>query len=771
MDGGGQADAAGELTYAGTHGLYRKAGWTGVLPLPAGTKWPPPEGFTGWHGADPSGADSQAWIDDFPEYRNTSQLALRMGPTVIGIDVDHYGEKRGADTMREAMRRWGPLPVGAHSSARGDGAAGIFFYRVPKGTTLKTRIAFPELGLGHIEIIQRHHRYACTWPSVHPETGERYQWYGLPSGILVPELSSSQMVPALPQGWLEGLAGADDPGVSAADPATVAEFAKRYATGTEPAALRGVLATWEREAATSSRHDAMMSATCMAAREARMGRYAAADARAQLRQAFTQALAEAKPGQRLAGPDVARREFDSMWAWGVSAALKESEAELVERRDRARAGTSADPMARPSADNFWEDEGERPRPPGVAPGGAEDAGGSADDGQAEPEQTRSSWAPVDLGPILRGEVVPAQASIGIARSDGVRLLYPGKEHAVAGEMEAGKSWLALQCCVAELSEGRHVLYIHFEEDDPTDTVTRLLLLGVEPHVVAELFHFVAPAYGATPDVIHALRELRPSLVVLDGQNDAMTLHGHGINDPDGPSTFRRVLVRPFTADGAAVLSTDHVAKATAGVATTQMGSVMKGNGLTGTLITLENSEAFGKGRRGSSRVYVTKDRPAQVRQYGQPTEIPRKFFMGMLVVDATVKSDERVDLAFYAPADDASPSPFDLVTEWHSVLDDGAVLPQEIAALAGAGNAAARDIFRIVRWVDDPDGLTLAQVQRALDEGPRQHSKSSVLRGWALLQEDGVNALVLGGAPARRRVHDRFQKASGVSAGQELTPS
>lgn len=502
-----------------------------------------------------------------------------------------------------------------------------------------------------------------------------------------------------------------------------------------------------------------------------MGRYAAADARAQLRQAFTQALAEAKPGQRLAGPDVARREFDSMWAWGVSAALKESESELVERRDRARAGTAADPMARPSADNFWEDEGERPRPPGVAPGGSEVAGGSADDGQAEPEQTRSSWAPVDLGPILRGEVVPAQASIGIARSDGVRLLYPGKEHAVAGEMEAGKSWLALQCCVAELSEGRHVLYIHFEEDDPTDTVTRLLLLGVEPHVVAELFHFVAPAYGATPDVIHALRELRPSLVVLDGQNDAMTLHGHGINDPDGPSTFRRVLVRPFTADGAAVLSTDHVAKATAGVATTQMGSVMKGNGLTGTLITLENSEAFGKGRRGSSRVYVTKDRPAQVRQHGQPTEIPRKFFMGMLVVDATVKSDERVDLAFYAPADDASPSPFDLVTEWHSVLDDGAVLPQEIAALAGAGNAAARDIFRIVRWVDDPDGLTLAQVQRALDEGPRQHSKSSVLRGWALLQEDGVNALVLGGAPARRRVHDRFQKASGVSAGQELTPS
>lgn len=754
MDGGGEHEAAIELTYAGAQGLYRRAGWAGVLPLPAGAKWPPPEGFTGWHGSDPSGADSQSWIDDFPEYRGTRQLALRMPATVIGIDVDHYGTKRGADTMAEAMRRWGPIPIGAHSSARGDGASGIWFYRVPKGTTLRTRIAFPELGLGHIEIIQRHHRYAVVWPSVHPETGEGYRWYGLPSGVIVPDLASP-MIPALPQGWLEGLAGSDDPGVSAADPKTVAEFAKRYATGTEPGALRGVLATWEREAATSSRHDAMMSACCMAAREARMGRYAAADARSQLRQAFTLALAEAKPGQRLAGPDVARREFDSMWAWGVSAALGESEAELVARRDRAVAGTPADPLARPSVDDFWTDEGELPRPPGVAPAGEQPGGGDSESDEQAPVQERSSWAPVDLGPILRGEVVPAQASIGMRRSDGVRLLYPGKEHAVAGEMESGKSWLALQCCAAELADGRHVLYIHFEEDDPTDTVTRLLLLGVEPATVAQLFHFVAPAYGATPDVIHALRELRPSLVILDGQNEAMTLHGHGINDPDGPSTYRRVLVRPFTADGAAVLSTDHVAKATAGVATTQMGSVMKGNGLTGTLITLENSEAFGKGRRGASRVYVTKDRPAQVRQHGQQTEIPRKFFMGMLIVDATIKPDERVDLSFYAPADEASPSPFDLVTEWHSVLDDGAILPQEVAELTGQGAGVARDIFRVLAWVRDDDGLTAGQVRQALAEGPRTHSKTAFFRGWAMLQD--ANITVVGSSSQRRALHDRFR--------------
>ena len=365
-------------TYESAHGLYRKAGWSGVLPLPAGKKFPPPDGFTGWHGLDPSGADSQEWIDDFVEYRGTGQLALRMPSTVVGIDVDHgYGGKAGGDTMAEAMRRWGPIPLGPHSTARGDGPSGIWFYRVPKGTALRTRIVFPELGLGSVEIIQRHHRYAVVWPSVHPDTGRQYQWYGLPEdapsfdGVVLPR---SQDLPPLPAGWLKALAGADEPGVAAADPETVSEFAKRYATGTEPGAIRGVLRRWENCLATKmSRHDAMMEVIPMAAREARMGRFSAADARAQLRGAFMEVLKQ-RDGAPIA-PSAARAEFDNMWAWGVSQALKESEAELVERRDRARTGTAADPMARPSADNFWEDEGERPRPPGVAPAAAEPAGG------------------------------------------------------------------------------------------------------------------------------------------------------------------------------------------------------------------------------------------------------------------------------------------------------------------------------------------------------------------------------------------------------------
>ena len=43
----------------------------------------------------------------------------------------------------------------------------------------------------------------------------------------------------------------------------------------------------------------------------------------------------------------------------------------------------------------------------------------------------TTWEPIDLGPWLRGEVEQPQPSIGVHRSDGLRLIYPGREHAVA----------------------------------------------------------------------------------------------------------------------------------------------------------------------------------------------------------------------------------------------------------------------------------------------------------------------------------------------------
>ena len=172
----------------------------------------------------------------------------------------------------------------------------------------------------------------------------------------------------------------------------------------------------------------------------------------------------------------------------------------------------------------------------------------------------ATWQPINLGPFMDGTHVRPQATIGIARTDDVRLLYPGKEHAVIGEMESGKSWLALGCVVPELLAGRRVVYVHFEEADPSDTVERLQLLGVPDEAILERFAFVGPNEPVDTHALAALLDPAPSLVVLDGVNEAMSVRTMGIRDEDGAAAFRRRIVKPCTAVGAATLACDHVVK-------------------------------------------------------------------------------------------------------------------------------------------------------------------------------------------------------------------
>jgi hypothetical protein len=189
--------------YGDTYSLYRQLSWLGTLPIPARQKWPPPDGFTGWDGVYPSGADAYAFTED-PRWAKAN-IVLRMLPTTVGFDVDAYAGKTGGATLIEAQRRWGPLPPGPWSSSRDDGVSGIRFYRVPDGTVLRTVISFPELGIGHIEIIQRHHRYAMVWPSVHP-SGAVYTWRSADGDTLLDPPSPDDL-PLLPDAWLTALAG------------------------------------------------------------------------------------------------------------------------------------------------------------------------------------------------------------------------------------------------------------------------------------------------------------------------------------------------------------------------------------------------------------------------------------------------------------------------------------------------------------------------------------------------------------------------------------
>lgn len=182
---------------------YWEKGWHGVLPLPPGKKYPPPEEYTGRHGQWPSIADIYAWTEDGPD----CNIGIRLPRTVVGIDVDAYDGKSGAATLAHATELWGPLPDTVRSTARTDEVSGIRLFTIPEGVVLRDRIQFRSDDLGHIEVIQYHHRYAVSWPSIHPVVGMPYLW--LDEAGTVTDIPRPDQLPELPQPWIDGLRRAD----------------------------------------------------------------------------------------------------------------------------------------------------------------------------------------------------------------------------------------------------------------------------------------------------------------------------------------------------------------------------------------------------------------------------------------------------------------------------------------------------------------------------------------------------------------------------------
>lgn len=191
--------AVAALAYAG-------AGWT-PIPLPEKQKSPVPDNVTGSNAPYIDEAQIRKWLRrgrfdagnaNFP----VGNVALRLPPNVIGIDVDLYDGKAGAETLADAEARWGDLPPTWTSTSRTDGS-GIRYYRVPEG--LKWR----DVGPG-VETIKWYHRYAIVWPSIHDKTGARYYWIdpdGASTGIVSGdvEFPSVDELAVMPKKWVAGL--------------------------------------------------------------------------------------------------------------------------------------------------------------------------------------------------------------------------------------------------------------------------------------------------------------------------------------------------------------------------------------------------------------------------------------------------------------------------------------------------------------------------------------------------------------------------------------
>ncbi len=157
----------------------------------------------------------------------------------------------------------------------------------------------------------------------------------------------------------------------------------------------------------------------------------------------------------------------------------------------------------------------------------------------------------------------------------------------------------------ELGRGNSVVYVDFE-DDEGGIVGRLLTLGADRLDARCTVPLRASPRTRSATGIHAddldelLRDVRPTLAVVDGVTEGMTLHGLSPNDNSDVAKFGRLLPRRLAASGAASVSLDHVTKSSESRGRYSLGAVHKLNGLDGAAYVLENRTAFGVGLTGRS---------------------------------------------------------------------------------------------------------------------------------------------------------------------------
>ena len=236
------------------------------------------------------------------------------------------------------------------------------------------------------------------------------------------------------------------------------------------------------------------------------------------------------------------------------------------------------------------------------------------------EVVRLGWDAVDLAPVLAGERVTLPPSV-LERSDGVKLLYPGRTHVIMGETETGKTWLALFAACQEMALGHHVMLLDYE-DTAEMAVERLVTLGASGDDVLAHFSY----YESPPPVSELSQELirarcaehgEPTLVILDGVTEAMSALGLDPERGTDVANFYGAMPLWFAGTGAAVVMLDHVVKNTTTRGRWATGSQHKISGLTGAAYGMEivGNKTFGRGRTGLAKVSVSKDRPGHVRQH------------------------------------------------------------------------------------------------------------------------------------------------------------
>ncbi|WP_272947950.1 bifunctional DNA primase/polymerase [Serinicoccus sediminis] len=640
----------------GDHALhYLRAGWA-PLPLPPRAKKHPPAGWTGRDGATPSGPDVHAWTEDHPD----GNIALRMPPDVLGIDVDAYDSKPGGLVLDQLETTHGSLPATWRSTSRDDGTSGIRFYTVPPG------LRWPSvLGPG-IETIRREHRYAVAWPSTHPDHGGTYRWISPDGTTTIGTIPTPGDLPALPDAWVSHFTGgelAPDTTTAGLTTAATTAWLDQAPPGHPCRAVQAATTRAHTDLTNKAgaRHDTALRAVHRLVWLAAEGHPGTTTALAEIQAAFLAAT----------GTDRAPGEAEAEYARLITGSID------IAAAHHPTPATTPDPCTDPFAGLI--DRSTTPCPPPAtsshapsAPLSSSSSGltapstdtsgssGTADapaTAAAEPSATadpdtveRTTWWPRDNDLALDDDT-PEPPPAFLTRDDGHALFYPGRVNGIVAPSESGKTWIALLAVVQATQAGHRTTILDFE-DSHRGITSRLRAMGLTRDQIRAHIAYIGPDEPFSPylptgrDLHQHLADWTPHLVIVDGFNAAMTLQGLDLMSNKDATSFSQTILKPLAHDGAAVVYIDHTPKDTENKSSGGIGAQAKRAMTTGCAIRVEVIKQFGKGQEGKLRLRVDKDRQGDVRGASLPGKT------GHWAGDITIapgEHDDAIDVQLHAP--------------------------------------------------------------------------------------------------------------------------
>lgn len=199
-----------------------------------------------------------------------------------------------------------------------------------------------------------------------------------------------------------------------------------------------------------------------------------------------------------------------------------------------------------------------------------------------------------------------------------------------GDSEVLKTWAALYACREFVVNGRQVLYIDCE-GALLPTVYNLKKLGLSREAASNFSYWRLEDKVTLEQLTHWLSLIGPTLMVVDGVTELLSLYGWDPNKNTDVSAYQRLFLKHTNLT---TIELDHTTK----YAAVQTGSIHKRAGMNGASYLLESVDRGGVGGVSTSRVKVLKDRVGMVRPYTE------KDLVGYIRLDSS--NDELWQLEF-----------------------------------------------------------------------------------------------------------------------------